>query len=134
MDISLDLTKGSTTYKDLLLVNGDLVMTNDSNPNGSNPVLQNVIQRLSFFYQEWFLDNTQGIPYYQQIFVKNPDVAKIDAIFTNVILSTPGITTLLEYSSRLDSTNRAFFVKFRCQSTSGIINWNGNFPIVGGTT
>lgn len=138
VDISLDLDpnhKTLPTYKDLLVVDDDLVLTSDSDPNGTNPVLQNILQRMRFFLAEWFLDNTQGLPYFQQILVKNPDQSKIDAIFTNLILGTPGVTQLTAYSFNVNKPNRILDVEFKCQTTSGIVSYSGTLsPITGGQT
>jgi hypothetical protein len=142
VDIALDLAPadvGLASYKDLLTINNDLALTSDGYPAGSipaaatNPVLQDIIQRLRFFLGEWFLDNTQGVPYFQQILIKNPDQSKVDAIFSNIIMGTPGVQTLTSYSFAIDTTNRIFSVAFRCTSTSGPINYSGNIaPVTGG--
>lgn len=125
-DISLDLDKASLTYKDLALFEGDLVLTQDADPNGTQPVLQDIIQRLSFFLGEWFLDNTVGIPWYQQILIKNPDQSKVDALFLNTILGTPGVLQVNSYSFLVNSANRILTVKFNALSTSGPINYTGS--------
>lgn len=131
-DISLDYNKASPTYKDLLVIDGDLVLTSDENELGTNPILQDCVQRLSFFWREWFLDNTQGLPFYQQILIKNPDLAKIDALFINVILGTPGIESLLSYSFDLNTVTRTLTVKFKANTSSGVIDWTGDVPVNGG--
>lgn len=138
VDISLDLDpthKTLPSYKDLRVVDDDLVLTSDADPNGTNPVLQNILQRMRFFLAEWFLDNTQGLPYFQQILVKNPDQSKVDAIFTNLILGTPGVTQLASYSFIINKANRILEVDFKCQTTTGIVSYSGNLsPITGGQT
>src|SRR4051812_32765987 len=101
-DISLDLNRTSLNYRDLLIVNNDLVLN-----DGQAAVTQNVLQRLQMFLGEWFLDNTIGLPYFQQILVKNPDQSKIDALFANQIMGTPGIIQLNTYSFKVNFTTRA---------------------------
>lgn len=128
-DISLDLDKTSPNYKDLLIVNNDLVLTSDADPNGTNPILQNLIQRISFGLGEWFMDNTQGVPWIQQILVKNPDQGKIDAIFVRIILGTPGVIQLSSYSFNLNRVARVLKVQFSCVTTKGVVNYNGNVPV-----
>ena len=46
-----------------------LVLTGDA-PG----VLQQTSLRLRFFKGEWFLDDERGMPWWQRILVKNPDV------------------------------------------------------------
>jgi hypothetical protein len=142
VDIALDLNPTDIalpTYKDLLVVNNDLSLTSDAYPEGTaplatNPVLQDILQRIRFFLGEWFLDNTQGIPYFQQILVKNPDQSKIDAIFQNVILGTPGVTQLSSYSFNVNTGARILTVTFSCLTTTGVVSYSGTVPISGGQT
>lgn len=138
-DLSLDLNplhKNLPTYRDLLVTNNDLTLTADANPTNAlatNPVLQNILQRMRFFLAEWFLDNTQGLPYFQQILIKNPDQSKIDAIFSNVILGTPGVTQLTAYSFTPSSAIRVLTVSFSVITTTGIVSYSGNIsPVTGG--
>ena len=125
-DISLDLSnQASTTYKDLLIVESDLVLTADADPSGTNPILQNLLQRLSFIQGEWFMDNTLGIPYFQQILVKRPDQSKIETIIQRTILTTPGVTQLLSFSASANTVNRILTVSFSCLTTSGPVSYSG---------
>lgn len=136
VDLSLDLDpthQGQPTYRDLLVVNGDLALTADANPAGANPILQDILQRLRFFLGEWFLDNSQGIPFYQQILVKNPDISKVEAIFRNVILGAPGVQQLTGFSISLNSLTRVSNITFSCLTTSGPVSYSGTIsPVTGG--
>lgn len=135
MDISIDLNVASPNYRDLLVLSQDLVITSDVNPSGTNPILQDILQRIRMFLGEWFLDNTQGIPYWTQILVKNPSQSKINAIFQNVILGTPGVQILTTYSISINAATRVLTVSFTCQTTSGKVNWSGLIaPVTGGQT
>lgn len=131
-DLSLDLSStASPTYKDLLVVNGDLVLTSDVEAAGTNPVLQDIIQSLSMFQGEWFMNNSEGIPWFQQILIKNPDLSKIDAIIQNVIAGRPGVEAILNYSSKFNSSNRSLTITFRVRTTTGTIDYTGAFgPVV----
>lgn len=124
-DISLDLNQASPTYKDFLLFENDLVLTLDSDPNGNNPVEQDVVQRLSMFLGEWFMDTTQGTPWFQQILVKNPDQAAIDAIFKNIIMGTPGVIQLTAYSFSPNLEKRTLAASFSILTAAGAVNYNG---------
>jgi len=129
MDLSLDLNPASPTYKDLLLQDGDLVIN-----SGVDQVQQDLIQRLSFYQSEWFLDNTLGVPWFQQILVKNPDIGAIDAVLINTITNTPGITQLVSYKSTPSFKNRFLGLEFKAISTAGVINYTDqNLPPSGST-
>lgn len=130
-DISLDLRPQSSTYKDLLVVNNDLILTSDANPAGTNNVQQDILQRLSFFLGEWFLDNTIGLPWFQQILVKNPDISKIDALFVNTILGTPGVVNLASYSFTPNFAQRTLKIAFSAVTTSGTVNYSGSISVGG---
>lgn len=120
MDLGLDLNKGSPNVNDLRIANNDLVLV-----DSTEAIKQDVLQRLRFFRGEWFLDNTIGIPYYQQILVKNPSQEKIDALFIATILGTPGIIQLNQYAFRSVAQTRELFVTFSAQSTQGTVNYSG---------
>lgn len=120
MDIALDLNPISPNLNDLLIVDGDLVII-----SSTQEILQHILQRLRFYLGEWFLDNTQGVPYYQQILVKNPDLGNIDAVLQNAITQTPGVDLLQTFSSNLENGTRQLFVSFSCLTTSGTVNYSG---------
>jgi hypothetical protein len=120
VDLSLDLTT-----HDLQVENNDLVLTSDADSNGTNPILQDILQKMKLFMGEWFLDNSQGVPYFQQILVKNPDQSKVEAIFIELILSTPGVDTLIEYSFTPDFAKRSFAITFSAQTTKGVVDYSG---------
>lgn len=119
-DISLDLDPASPTYLDLLVQDGDLVMN-----SGTTAIQQHILQRLRVFAGEWFLDNTIGIPFFQEFFVKNPDQSKVDAILQSVISQTPGVQALTRYNFSVDTASRQIKVSFSAQTTTGTVNYNG---------
>jgi hypothetical protein len=125
-DVALDLNKASSTYNDFLVINNDLALTSDAQPTSpTNPVQQDILQRLRMFLGEWFLDNTKGVAWFQQILIKNPDTSKIDLILLNTILTTPGVTSVTAYSFTPNFAARTLQVTFSATSTSGPINYNG---------
>ena len=93
-----------TTYtqvRDIALdVNGDWKVA--ASPNGMDlqligdgPALQQAVTiALEFFLGEWFLDQSVGVPWFQDIFIKNPNSAAIQAIIRTAILAVDGITSV----------------------------------------
>lgn len=120
MDLALDTNPDSPTFNDVQVVNGDLLLV-----DGKAAIKQHVIQRLRIFLGEWFLDNTIGLPFFDQILVKNPDKSKIDAIILNTILGTPGIQQVSTYSVDSDFTRRMLRVNFEAMTISGTVNYQG---------
>ncbi len=96
---------------------GDLQLTMKG-----DAVRQYVQQRLRTFLGEWFLDLDVGVPYFQDILVKNPNINQIDGIFKNIILTTPGVVELLSFTMDFDQTVRSLTVEFEYTSYSGEIN------------
>lgn len=119
-DIALDLNPLSPTVNDILIQNNDLVLV-----DGSQAILQDLLQRLRFFYGEWFLDITLGIDYFNQILVKNPNLGNINAIMINTIVTTPGIQQLNSYNLTTNYITRQVFIQFSAQTTKGQINYAG---------
>ena len=59
--------------KDIKLENNKFSLTEN---NSDEEISQRLLQRLRFFLEEWFLDKTKGLPYFQLIFKKGtpPDI------------------------------------------------------------
>lgn len=110
-DIALD----KTTH-DLLIQERDLVLASDL-----NWVRQKLKTRLAFIYEEWFLDSTQGIKYFDSIAVKNPDLSLVDSIIRATILDTDNVTGLLKYTSTFNPAQRSLSVSFKAQTDFGNI-------------
>lgn len=101
---------------DLLLNNdtGDLIFV-----NGKCPVTQLqadvVAQRLRItlytFLGEWFLDQTVGVPYLQQIFTKVQKKSTVDLIFQGLISKDPGVIEILSFKSEI-SQKRGYTMTF----------------------
>lgn len=100
---------------DLLIEDGDLVMS-----LGIDEIDQLLRQRLKFFSAEWFLDTEAGIPYFDEVFVKNPDPVTLNTIFKDIILSSPGVIGLDEFDLKIDTVLRELRLAFRARTTEDI--------------
>lgn len=96
-------------------------------------IRQSLFQRLRLFFGEWFLDTSKGVPYYQNIFVKNPNLDVVQATLLNTIQGTPGIEEILNFEyTAYDPATRELGIAFQAKSTNGtIISVQTN---IGGTT
>lgn len=119
-DIEVSYDRAVGGYGDLVMDGNDLAMV-----DSTDAIQQHIIQRLSTFFGEWFLDTTIGVDYFNQILVKNPDQAKIDAIFLSVIAKTPGVVAVLDYGFQPDFVTRILEITFKVQTTLGIVNYAG---------
>lgn len=106
---------GLNTDGDLDFSTGGLVLV-----DGVDELVQKLIVRLQFFLGEWFLDQRLGIPYYQAILVKSPNLVSVQSIFREVILETPGVDELLgAIVLSLDGALRRLSVSFTVRATTG---------------
>lgn len=119
MDLALDPLTG-----DLKLSNGDLTLVKDA-----DAVAQYLRQKLKLFQTEWFLDETVGIPYFDQVFVKNPKQVIIDSVFKTAILNTPGVVELLSYAALLDGPTRSLTLIFQARSRTGLIDFSETIEV-----
>ncbi len=108
-DLTMDLSTN-----DLLVTNGDLSLV-----SGVDAITQDLQQSLQVWAGEWFLDTTVGIPYRQQILVKNPNLDLVQADLVNAALSVPGITEVTSFTFNYDSTNRSITVQIEANTSSG---------------
>lgn len=109
---------------DIDLTNGEMTLT-----SGLEATKQRLTQRMRFFFQEWFLDQSRGIPYIQQVFVKNPNPVVIDAIFKKEILSDPAVIELQRFELDLETASRALTITFRVVTTDGPIDFKEVFQL-----
>lgn len=82
-------------------------------------IMQNLAIRLRFVLGEWYLDITQGIPYFEEFFRKNPNQIQIESILKTEIVQTRGIVELISFDADFDKRRRIFSVNFRARSISG---------------
>jgi hypothetical protein len=96
----------------MLSPTGDYVFGNGPGEflvDSSAAVAQAISTRLKLWQGEWFLDQTQGVPYPTQILGYNTQ-ASYDAAIQTAILNTPGVSQLLAYSSTLTRSTRALSI------------------------
>jgi hypothetical protein len=83
-------------------------------------VAQSVKTRLLLKTGEWFLDTTEGTPYIEDILGAGTK-ATYDAAIQDRILTTIGVTEILDYSSSLDPTTRALSISCEINTIYGDI-------------
>jgi len=116
-DIKLD------NDRDLLVEGNDLQLI-----TGADDITQNLRQRLSFFFKEWFLDKSKGVPYFEYIFKKKVSVAIVDSVFKREIINTPGVLKLMEFEILVDAALRELTLTFRALTSEGIIDFSEVVP------
>lgn len=118
MDIKL------TAAGDLDLSSGDLVIL-----EGINATSQRLERKLRMFQGEWFLDERLGVPYFQDILVKNPKTNVIMSIYREAISEDEAVTALNNLELNFDSVARKLFVTFEAETVDGPLSFDTEFII-----
>lgn len=108
-----DIRLGDNSH-DLVIVDGDLQLVAD--------VAQAIKIRLLTVRGEWFLDNELGVPYFEEIFVKAPDLDRVRSIYRQTILDTPGVLDVRTITLSYTASTRELSVSFNCDSDQGEID------------
>lgn len=87
-------------------------------------IKQQVTLRLGFFKGEWFMNEDTGIPWYEEIIVKNPNLIRIREIFRDAILSVTGIREVTFMDLLFSSYARTLSVNFRASTDLGELGIN----------
>lgn len=104
LPIGRDLTLDPDT-NDLTMVDGDLTLVSDI-----AAIKQEAKIKMGFFLGEWFLDQSKGIPYYQDILVKAPNLDAIKTVLTDAILDVQGVSSLTSLDLEHDRSARTLRV------------------------
>lgn len=88
-----------------LIINSD---DNLSIVTDLNALVQKIEQRLRFFLTEWFLDTSQGVAYFQEIFEKPENDTLIVNLLNAEILKESDVNSVSDATIDYDITNRNF--------------------------
>jgi hypothetical protein len=114
----MDIKLNETTW-DVEIENGDLVILDKS-----FAIQQHVRQRLWIFEGEYFLDQSEGVPWFRSILKKNPDLFAVDALLKDRVLNTPGVLELIEFELDYDASARKLFAtQFRVRALDGVVDF-----------
>jgi hypothetical protein len=101
---------------DLVFHNNDLLLIDNAERIG-----QQIKITLQFWFQEWFLDTTKGIPYLEYICIKNPNLQHIRQIFRNAIQSVPDVDSVTELSLSVNAKERILSVTYTANTSAGLL-------------
>lgn len=80
---------------------------------------QRIKHRLQTFKGECFLDREVGVPYFEEITRKNPELGKVRSLLASVIQGVEGVSKILSLDLNFNARSRELKVKFKVQSGSG---------------
>lgn len=116
--VGRDLALDAATA-DFLLNKGDLYLTTEY-----QAISQDVRLRLRFFEGEWFLDLDAGVPYFQSILVKSPNLDVIRDVISDAILEAPGVRSITSLNLDFDKATRELSVTGSVNTDLGELNLN----------
>ena len=96
----MDILLGSDG--DIALSKADITLTNS--------LCQKISIHLRWFLNEWKFNRNIGVPYYEEIFVKQYDLDNIKQILEEEILSVDGVEEISSLEASVDMENRTLFV------------------------
>jgi len=96
---------------------------------GDAPGIRQQVQlRLGFFRGEWFLDDDRGIPWFDRILIKNPDLVDAQDIFRTAILSVRGVLDV-QYLNLSYTGRRQAALDFKASTDLGELSFSsGQLP------
>lgn len=108
---------------DLALAGGDLVLV-----SGQDAIVQDLRMALRFFAGEWFANQDAGVPYFEQVLVKNPNVTQLRGVFRAAVLGRPGVKELLSLELDVDPALRTLGVTFKVSTDLGELSAGVTVP------
>lgn len=99
------------------MTNGKFTLVTDPASAGA----QKLRNQFQIFLGEWFLDSRIGMPYYQEVFVKDPNLGVLGQLFRGVILKTPGVKSVENLKVSFDNATRNANVTFAATWDDGSV-------------
>lgn len=114
--MSYDIQLDPLTHDLVIAPPGDLQLV-----DGAARVAQQIKVTLLLFLGEWFLDTDFGVPYLEQVLVKNPNFAGVNALLRARILDVPGVTRIVSLAMDMDRQARTLSVTFSAETPFGLV-------------
>lgn len=91
---------------------GDIEISENGDVALTQSVRQAVSIRLRWLFGEWRFAPENGVPYFDEILVKRPDIDRIKQILREEIMDVDGMTDVKNMKVSIDSVSRAAFISF----------------------
>lgn len=104
--------------KDILLSDDwDIALTEEGDISLVTSPVQEVLIKLKWFFEEWVFDPEKGIPWYEEVLVKNPDIDGIKKRFIREMLDVDDVLEVPGMDIMIDPKTRQTFVKFTMRTS-----------------
>jgi len=90
----------------LLTKDGDIVVTENGDISLTDSIRQAVAIRLKWIYHEWRLGPEFGLPWFEEIWVKNPNILKIKSLIRSEIVQVQGVDNAIVTNVQYDPKSR----------------------------
>ena len=115
------------TNFDLTLENFQLRLTSTL----TEYMAQKIENVLSTFAEEWFLDFSIGLPYFDRILIKTADQNDVHNIFLIAITDIPEVEEVIKFETDFISSTRTFTVVFEVKVRDVDTPVTGSIPLGG---
>lgn len=106
----------------LLEKSGDIAVSPTGDISLTNSVRQAVLIRLRWIYGEWRLGPEMGFPWFEEVFVKNPNTDKIRSLIRDEIRKVDGVTDATVEKVVYDRQKRSATFYYTCAVGSEIFS------------
>lgn len=108
---------------DLTVVSGRLRLVADD-----EATVQEIRTRLLFFKGDSFVDQREGVPYWEEILaVKGVDINRVRAILRAVIRSVPSVVDVPRLDIQIDRITRRATIDFEARTVRGSVVRSADF-------
>lgn len=96
----------------MLNADGDIRISVSGDISTTESIRQAVRVKLRWIYGEWRLGPELGFPWFEEVFVKNPNVAKIKSLIRDKVLEVSGVDSVSVAAVNYDQKERTVSVKY----------------------
>ena len=109
-------------YNDILLDSDwDIRLNEYGDGILTNSVVQDINVHLKWFLGEWPFDESKGIDWFNEAFVKNPDTDRIERMVRREIEGVDGVTSVESVVIEVDSQKRESVIFWKAKVAEDIL-------------
>ena len=112
----------------LLAPDGDLDITENGDIQLTESVRQAVRVRLLWFFGEWRFAPRLGVPYFEDVFTKNPNIARIRAHVRREVLGVREVTDVRNLQVEVGARSRMARIAFAAVTDGGTFIEEAEIP------
>lgn len=99
----------------LLDKSGDIHLSPNGDISITESARQAILIRLRWIFAEWRLGPELGFPWFEEVFLKNPNTEKIRQIIRSKIMSVNNVSDVNVSRVEFDKAKRMAVVKYSCK-------------------